>query len=300
VKVGVHDLEFYRDIKPLLDRSCVACHSHEHEKPAGRLALDDYRPITKQGLVPWAENVRVPEGLPHTYWRIAQYSWAFQSRRSPLIWKIYGERLDGFANDDVESPELDYHDEQSVLNWCHHSKRFQYDVDFVGTPMPPPKALEAAVAAPDGKMVKVPPLSDEEKLTIARWIDIGCPIDRDYDREKPMERGRGWLLDEGRPTLALSLPLAGENAEPLSRILVGMHDYATGLDLDTFSVKADIAIDGTPAGDELAAKFKPVGEGIWELKLAKPIERLDRATIDVSIKDREGNITRIERKFLVK
>lgn len=298
-KTGVQDIEFYRDIKPLLERSCVACHSHEQEKPAGHLALDDYRPLTKQGLVPWAENVRVAEGLPHTYWRLAQYSWAFQSRRSPLVWKLYGQRLDGFANDDVESPALDYHDEQSVLNWCHHSKRYQYDVDFAGTAMPPPKAVSETVAAPDGQMVKVPPLSDEEKLTFARWIDIGCPIDRDYDAEKPMERGRGWLLDEGRPTLTLTSPAVGVNSEPLSRILLGMHDYGTGLDLDSLQITADVAIDGVAAGENLASRFKPAGEGIWQYTLARPLDTLPQATMTVVVRDRQGNASRIERKFSV-
>src|SRR5690606_28080575 len=84
----------------------------------------------------WAENVRVPAGLPRSYHRLAQYAWAFQSRRSPLVWKLHGERLDGFANEDVPSPELDYHDHQSVLNWSHHSKRLLYDVDLTGGPMP--------------------------------------------------------------------------------------------------------------------------------------------------------------------
>ena len=51
-------------------------------------------------------------GLPRTYARLVQYSWAFQSRRSPLIWKVYGKRLDGFHNDDIPSPPLDYEDEK--------------------------------------------------------------------------------------------------------------------------------------------------------------------------------------------
>ena len=41
---GVKDVEFYRDVKPILERSCVACHTIKHDKPAGRLALDDDRP----------------------------------------------------------------------------------------------------------------------------------------------------------------------------------------------------------------------------------------------------------------
>ena len=85
---AVADVEFNRDIKPILDRSCVACHTTQSDEPAGHLALDDASPIKKQGLVPWAENVRVRQGLPRSYARLVQYCWAFQSRRSPLIWKV--------------------------------------------------------------------------------------------------------------------------------------------------------------------------------------------------------------------
>jgi len=299
-KSSIVDVEYHRDIKPLLNRSCVACHSKDSQKPAGKLVLDDDRPITKQGLVPWAENVRVPQGMPKSYHRVVQYAWAFQSRRSPLMWKIHGKRLDGFRNEDVPSPELDYENEKDVLNWCHHSHRFRQDVDFTGSAMPPVEAIAGEFKTEDGKAIKVPPLSDEEKLTMARWIDIGCPIDLDYDPSKLENRGRGWLLDEGRPTLALAAPIAGENTGPLSVIRIGMHDYFTGLDAATFTVIADFEIDGIAAGENLAGRFKQAGDGVWELKVAKPIAALDAAKLTVSVKDQQGNITRIDRAFTVK
>ena len=46
-----------------------------------------------------------------------------------------------------------------------------------------------------------------------------------------------------------------------------MHDYGTGLDLDSFSVTADFAIDGVKPGENLAAKFKALPDGRWELRL---------------------------------
>ena len=94
--------------------------------------------------------------------------------------------------------------------------------------MPPPEAVAGTYQGPDGKRIKVAPLSDEDKLTLARWIDIGCPIDRQYDAK---QRGLGWLLDQGRPTLTLAYPPPGASRGPLTRILLGMHDYASGLDL---------------------------------------------------------------------
>lgn len=296
---GVVNVEYHRDIQPLLARSCVACHSKDHAKPAANLALDDERPLEKEGLVPWAENVRVPRGLPHTYWRLAQYSWAFQSRRSPLIWKLHGQRLDGFDNDDIPSPAIDYHDHQSVLNWCHHSQRFKFDVDHTGSSMPPAEALAGSAEGPDGKKVHVPPLSDEEKLLFARWIDIGCPIDLDYAADEPQRRGRGWLLDEGRPTLTLASPLPGKNAEPLTVIRIGMHDYYTGLDQQSLEVKANFVVDGVAAGENLASRLKQVAPSVWELKLAQPQASLEQGELTVWVKDREGNTSRILRTFSV-
>jgi hypothetical protein len=296
---GVKDVEYHRDIKPLLVRSCVACHSKDDESAAGRLALDDDRPIEKTMFVPWAENVHLRAGLPRTYARLAQYSWAYQSRRSPLIWKLYGERLDGFTNDDIDSPPLDYENEQNVLEWCHQGHNKKRDVDFTGSRMPPPEAISGEYKTPEGRTIQVPPLTDEERLTFVRWIDIGCPIDLDYDPSQPSERGRGWLLDEGRPTLTLASPEPGERIEPLSRILIGMHDYATGLDLASLSVTADFPIDGADPGANLAERFTALDENRWELRLKTPIRKLDRGVVTVSVKDRQGNTSRLVRSFSV-
>src|SRR5262249_35078783 len=38
---GVKNVEYHRDIKPILDRSCVACHTQKMDRPAGNLVLDD-------------------------------------------------------------------------------------------------------------------------------------------------------------------------------------------------------------------------------------------------------------------
>jgi hypothetical protein len=187
-----------------------------------------------------------------------------------------------------------------VLNWCHHSQRFKYDVDFTGSLMPPPEAVAGTYKSPDGKTIKVPPLSAEEKLTLARWIDIGCPIDLDYDRDRPDRRGGGWMLDEGRPTLTLTSPERGANTRPLSQILVGLHDYYTGVEEGSFTVTADFAIDGAAAGANLAPRFRQTSPGVWEWKLKQPIETLAAGKLAVSVKDREGNVTRIERTFSVK
>src|SRR5262249_11367034 len=132
--------------------------------------------------------------------------------------------------------------------------RSHADVGYTGSVMPPPAALTGDYVGPDGERIKVAPLTDEDRLTLVRWIDLGCPIDLDYDPAKPEERGYGWMLDDTRPTLTLTYPRAGANG-PLTRILVGMHDYDTGLDMNSFEVTADFALDGVAAGQNLASKF---------------------------------------------
>jgi hypothetical protein len=100
--------------------------------------------------------------------------------------------------------------------------------------------------------------------------------------------------------LTLAHPAAGPSREPLTRILVGMHDYYSGLEMGSFAVIADFPIDGVPPGKSLAEKLKPLGDHRWELKLAEPIASLPRGRITVSVKDRQGNTTRIERTFSVR
>jgi hypothetical protein len=302
----IKNVEYFRDVKPILDRSCAACHTEKQGKPAGNLVLED-RPI----------NVGYVGKLPGTYVRLAhdqeakygykpvihngqwrqtnasRYVRMFQSRRSLLIWKVYGRRTDGWNNDDFPTEKVPGNG--NTLHWKGKPipntsrNRDRADLDFTGSQMPPPEAVKAG---------KVKPLTDEDRRTLVRWIDLGCPIDLDYDPQHPERRGHGWMCDDNRPVLTLTYPRAGANP-PLMRLLIGMDDYYSGLDRDSFEVVADFPVDGVPAGRNLASKFKSVAKGVWELKLTKPISDLPRGKITVSVKDRQGNVSRIERVFSV-
>jgi len=155
--------------------------------------------------------------------------------------------------------------------------------------MPPPDAVQSG---------KVAPLSDEDKRTLVRWIDLGCPVDKTFDAKKPHERGSGWMFDDQRPTLTVTDPRPGINTE-LTRILVGMHDYGTGIDPATFTVTADFTVDGAKPGENLAARFKETSFGVRELRLATPVKNLERGTLTVSVRDRQGNEARIKRTISV-
>jgi hypothetical protein len=303
-ETSVKNAEFYRDIKPLLDRSCAACHDKKNAAPPAKLVLND------------DELVSVPNSgarVPGTYYRLAmdrqakfghkpvipaqqwrqtnasRYIREFQSRRSLLIWKIYGQRMDGWSNDDFPTETVP--GDASTLQLKGKpvagtpQNRNLADLDYLPPQCPPPDA-------------KAPQLTDEEKRTFVRWIDLGCPIDLDYDAANPKDRGYGWMLDDNRPTLTVTFPTPNVNKK-LDRILVGMHDYDTGLDMKTFRVTADFAIDGAKAGDDLASKFKTLGQGVWEYRLATPTTKLDRGVITVSVRDRQGNETRIIRTLKI-
>jgi hypothetical protein len=313
----VKNVEFYRDIKPILDRSCTACHTEKWDKPAGNLVLDDDQLVG--GSVPYRGSAEVSgtynrlvmdTQATHGHkplissWRgqPTRYIRPFQSRRSLLIWKVHGRRTDGWSNDDFPTETIP--GDASTLAQRGEAvsdepeNRMRADLDYIGTAMPPPAAVAGTFAGPDGQKIKVPPLSDEDRRTLVRWIDLGCPIDLDFNPADRDARGLGWMADDLRPTLTLNQPRTGRN-RPLARIVVGMHDAYTGLDLESFEVIADFNVDGVAAGENLAPRFKPATPGVWELQLATPITELKPGMLKISVKDRQGNVTRIERRFSV-
>ncbi len=311
----IKHVEYFRNIKPILARSCVACHSKKSDSPAGKLVLDADDESVQ------AENVGK---LPGTYYRLAadsrakyghkpvgydswgypqasRYIRMFQSRRSLLVWKVFGRRLDGFSNDD--HPSEPYPGAGTLV---HKGKpvetakfRHRADVDYQGPACPPPQALDGSYVGAGGQKIRVPALSDEDRRTLVRWIDLGCPIDLDHDPAHPERRGFGWMADDNRPVLSLTHPRAGANAE-LARIQVGMHDYYSGLDMKSFRVAADFALDGAAPGTDLASRFQPLSQGVWELRLTRPLTALARGRLTVSVRDNQGNESRIERVFSVK
>jgi hypothetical protein len=299
---GPVNVEYWRDVKPVLARSCAGCHTAKGGKePAGKLDLD-----ADGGLVSADHHGK----FPGTYYRLAmderakfghkpvgydswgypnasRYVRKFQSRRSLLVWKLYGKRLDGFSNDDHPSETEPGSGKlaQAGKDVDLTKNRARWDLDFTGQAMPA-----------DDKHGQ--PLSDEDRRTIVRWIDLGCPIDLDYDPAHPEKTGYGWMLDDLRPTLALTLPAPGKNAG-LWRFLIGMHDSGSGLDPESLRVVADFEVDGTPAGDDLARRFKPLPQGVWELRLSKPVTGLKAGRLVVSVADKQGNVPKVERRFSV-
>jgi hypothetical protein len=78
-----------------------------------------------------------------------------------------------------------------------------------------------------------------------------------------------------------------------------MYDYGSGIDHGNFRVVADFAVDGVAGGENLAGRFQEKAQGVWELKLSRPLTRLEHGLLTVSVADRQGNVSRIERTFTV-
>ena len=306
IEDGPANVEYHRDIAPILKRSCAACHTSESGKePAGKLDLaadGETIQVDHHGTFPGTYTRLAMDGrakfghkpVRYDSWgypQASRYIRQFQARRSLLVWKIFGERMDGFANDDHPSESEpgagDVVLKGESLDPERHASRM--DVDFTGSRMPPPEAVQAG---------KVQDLSDKDRRTIARWIDLGCPIDLDYNPARPEDRGFGWMLDDNRPVLTLTRPREHET-EPVDRILIGMDDYYTGVDPASFIVLADFDVNGKRTTENLAPQFRSLGDCRWELVLDPPLAKLKDARIAVSIRDKQGNTTSIERTFSV-
>lgn len=85
-----------------------------------------------------------------------RYIRAFQSRRSMLMWKLFGQRLDGWTT--ADHPTETVPGDASTLP--PGASVNAADLDYTGTMMPPPGS-------------GVAPLTIDEKMTFARWIDLG-------------------------------------------------------------------------------------------------------------------------------
>jgi hypothetical protein len=281
------NVEFYADIRPLLQRSCAPCHTKNNPSPPGNLVLDDYAEV---GGLP-GDYVRLanddnaqfgyPPVIANDSWRqtnASRYIRAFQSRRSMLMWKLFGQRLDGWTNADHPTETTP----GNPATLPSGASPNEADLDYTGTMMPPPGS-------------GVTPLTIDEKMTFARWIDLGCPINSGDDGDTPW----GWFLDENRPTLALSSPRPGRNDQPLSRIVIGVSDAYTGVDTSTLTLRADFAVNGRAPGEELGDLLQDQGDGIYHLNLDATVTTLDEGELTAEVADHQGNITTVRRRFSI-
>ena len=248
-----HDVEFVRDIRPLLQRACVSC--HKGTTPPGGLAFDaqtivggtypdsgsfgtprDYTMLARNAGPQWGtKSVNNSLGF-YGFPNASRVLRKMQSRRSLLQWLLEGARLDGWTN--AQWPTETVPGDPSTLPDA--GARALADVDYRDT------ARHSGMLTP------------AEQRLVATWIDLGAPVDL----------GGGYWQDEIRPTLALK-PSDGT-------LIIGAADAYSGVDAASLSV----TIDNHPTA------LTSLGDGRWSTSLPS-----SAAIVSAKVKDRAGNWT---------
>ncbi|MBI5136114.1 MAG: hypothetical protein HZA24_02135 [Nitrospirae bacterium] len=258
--VGLWDIEFTRDIKPILDTRCLSCHTAQNNTTGTDLVFDDptygaYWRLAHDSAPLFGGAPPAGQGGYHAP-QMSKYIRAFQARESLLVWKLFGRRLDGRAN--VSRAD---------------------DLDYAGAAMPPPGA---------------PQLTDEQKRLIARWVDLGAPADL------PGRARNRYTDDDLLPVVALASPLRGANALSWNRVVLGLYDGESGLDMATLRVTLGFDVPGYPAGANLAPLAVAGAGGVWTITLpGAPFPADTGLVMNVRIADRAGNEQREQRHFLL-
>jgi hypothetical protein len=82
-------------------------------------------------------------------------------------------------------------------------------------------------------------------------------------------------------------------------VRIGVADAASGISNSTLSVKCDFAVNGVPAGTELAGLGTFVGPGIFSISLNPAITNLPAGIVTASVLDAQGNRTTMKVRFWV-
>jgi hypothetical protein len=267
--LAVHQttVEWFRNVEPILEKRCASCHGGA--SPAAGLPLARSAARVSRDGVSWpgayfrlvldtfAEFSPAPMAGEAQWYapQLTRYMRGFQSRQSLLMWKVWGERLDGRANE-VRTDDL----------------------DFV-----------ASAAHPAG--IGVPGMPPEEKLTLARWIDLGAPVD--------LGSPWGFLEDDLRPTLVVRPSLAQARAAGgFDTLEIAAFDTESGVVPGSLSVTCNLRLGSFAAGTNLAAKrpLDPKGS-VLRLLLPRRVRLDERPVFTVTVRDSAGQTTQVVRTF---
>lgn len=260
-------VEYHRDVEPILDRRCASCHGGA--APAAGLPLSSHAgTLDRDGTawpVPYFQLVRDTEGelsgpplSEYGRWftpQLTRYLRAFQSRQSLLLWKVWGERLDGRRNED-RGDDLDY--------------------------------LPSA-AHPNG--VGVPGMTADEKMTLARWVDLGAPIQ--------LAPSWGFLEDDLRPTLTVRPSTERARAQgSIDALEISAFDVDSGIAPTSLTVTSSLRLGNIAPGGNLAAgkTIDPEGK-ILRLMLPRRVTLAERPIFTITVRDKAGHKTEVVRAF---
>jgi hypothetical protein len=212
--------EYLRDVQPIFDAKCIQCHGASAASAGAGLDLRDnpglYFPVTPGGPGIWNRSyeellqtdrfgVEVPpnqmtiNGQPVGAFSqnaifFSKYVANGRARQSFLVWKLHGQRLDGFTN-----------------------ASFPGDVNYTGVIMPPPGS-------------GVPPLTQEEIDTLELWTDLGAGWSAGTGANETPDVA---LLVEGIAHLGATVPLTFRSRQDPGALYVGAASFGAspGFDL---------------------------------------------------------------------
>ncbi len=262
----LYQVEFERDIMPLLASRCVSCHGAARAEAGLRLDIartDQMQLGTAPDISTWKRLANdygmsfVPAELKHPARQgvlakpnLSKYVRMLNARGSLLYWKAANQRTDGRTDQQVPSNA-----DSGIANYG------QYDVDFG------PSHITAMTAV--------------ELRLLSRWIDTGA----------------GWGSTFMEDTIAPTLSFVGTtDAGVITGLLVGTTDVGSGIvpsSLRVCVLRADAGC--LPVSAPLAAMA-----GVVSVALEPGVSRTDDE-IEVAVGDDAGNTTRLRRsaRFLL-
>jgi hypothetical protein len=259
VPAGLVGAEYYRDVMPILTARCVSCHSTAGNKSGTDLAFDGttraddaYFRLVKDNA---AKYGGAPPGGNYTYPQLSRYVRANQARQSLIVWKLFGQRLDGRLNTDRTD-----------------------DLDFT-----PHSGSHGATA--------------EECRTIARWIDLGCPI----NFTSAGHVGFRYTDDNTLPMINIGTPARGMNLSFDNVLRIGVSDGESPVNWSSLSVSLDTSLaDGVnPVPVSLSSLNRPVGSSVAYITLPSALQLDREMLLVVTVADTKGNSNRAVQRFWI-
>ncbi|MCI0587767.1 MAG: hypothetical protein L0323_13075 [Planctomycetes bacterium] len=223
-------IEYLRDVQPIFDTKCIQCHGSSAAATGANLDLRDapgiYFPDAPGGPGIWNRSyerlmqtdrngVEVPpnqmtlNGQPVGAFSqnaifFSKYVANGRARQSLLVWKLHGQRLDGFTN-----------------------ASFPNDVNYSGVPMPPPNS-------------GVPPLTQEEMDTLELWADLGAGWSAGTGQNLTPDVA---LLVGAVAHVGGTVPLTFRSRQDPGALYVGAASFGTSPGFDYFGVHVPLNQD---------------------------------------------------------
>ena len=242
----VKDIEFYRDVKPIVDQKCTACHTSSN---ANGIVLDGAGENDSWSTI--MNRIDPNTGRNYEEPQYSKYIRSMQARQSLFIWVAYGERLDGRENS-TRSDDVDYPAGHPAVN-----------------------------------------LTETEKRTLARWVDLGSPVD--FQKED----GFSYTADNQLPVINVFNPKRGVSADG-GNWVIGAADAKSGVDWSQLSVSyCEVSNGVTGSCKDIAVDPETISaDGVLTVPVPSGLSTTTEYMMIVSLADKAGNVSIDKRRFI--